>query len=309
LFLQFTQRLRGWEWKPILLCILAATVFWFFRSLNREHQANIEFPIKFYVPEGKYVTLVAPPSSISINVTGNGWNLLKKTLGLEIETIKVPISQPLYTKSISTSHIMPFAVEALKQLKVNFMMQDSIVFHYDTLLQKEVFLRLDTNHIAFEEGYQRISPVVLNPEKVYLKAPSEVINQLPDTLLISVNKTEISKNYDDFLPVNYPKYPFVTTDIEQVNVKFEVGFFTDLRLPFKVKLLNFEKGSYVYTENIVVTALTNINEYTELTDTATLIFDYKAINMNDSSITPVCKISERYSQVKIQPSKCKVRFQ
>jgi hypothetical protein len=84
------------DYKAIVICLLAAIIFWIMNALNKEgYSEKISFPLQFSYNDSLYIPTQPLPEKISVNVSGNGWNLLRKAFALDITPIKYSISKPL----------------------------------------------------------------------------------------------------------------------------------------------------------------------------------------------------------------------
>src|SRR5436190_17094022 len=88
------------NWKAVVLCGFAATVFWFFNALNKNYTTNINFPIAFEFNQDNYVAVRPLPQVVRVNVTGMGWSLFRKSVGLNVPPLVVPLERPAETKKI-----------------------------------------------------------------------------------------------------------------------------------------------------------------------------------------------------------------
>ncbi|MDH5597977.1 MAG: hypothetical protein OEY34_02570, partial [Cyclobacteriaceae bacterium] len=62
------------NWKIVVLCLVTATIFWFFNALNKNYSANIKYPIEFLYDKDLYQAIEIPPEDVLINLEGVGWN-------------------------------------------------------------------------------------------------------------------------------------------------------------------------------------------------------------------------------------------
>src|SRR5690348_17618570 len=88
--LRFNKR----NWKAVVLCVFAATVFWFFNALNKNYTANITFPLGFKYREDGYIPVRPLPDTIKVNFTSNGWNLFRRSIGIKVEPLFIPLERP-----------------------------------------------------------------------------------------------------------------------------------------------------------------------------------------------------------------------
>src|SRR6187431_968935 len=82
------------NWKAVVLCVFAATIFWFFNALNKNYTTNITFPLAFDYNSENYVAIRPLPEAVRINVTGMGWDLFRRSLGLKIPPLVIPLERP-----------------------------------------------------------------------------------------------------------------------------------------------------------------------------------------------------------------------
>src|SRR5215216_6687499 len=94
--LRFNRR----NWKAVALCIFAATVFWFFNALNKNYTTNINLPLVFDYDRENFMAVRPLPEAVRFNVTGLGWNLFRRSAGLKIPPLVVPLPQPGEVKKI-----------------------------------------------------------------------------------------------------------------------------------------------------------------------------------------------------------------
>src|SRR5688572_3026280 len=88
------------NWRAVVLCIFAATVFWFFNALNKTYTTNINFPVRFDFDQSNYVPVSSLPNDVRINVTGNGWDLFKRSTGVKAVPLEIPLGRPAEVKKI-----------------------------------------------------------------------------------------------------------------------------------------------------------------------------------------------------------------
>ena len=88
------------NWKVVVLCILAATIFWLFNALNKTYTTNITFPLEFDYDKETFVAVQPLPSNVRINVKGIGWDLFRRSAGLKVPALSIPLERPSEIKKI-----------------------------------------------------------------------------------------------------------------------------------------------------------------------------------------------------------------
>lgn len=107
-FLRFNNK----NWKVILLCIFAAAIFWIFNSLNKNYSASIDFPLAFDYDQESYVAVKSLPDEIKLNVTGLGWDLFRKSAGLKVPPLRIPLENPSEVKKDCWRHVAGFILRS-----------------------------------------------------------------------------------------------------------------------------------------------------------------------------------------------------
>eukprot|EP01035_Chromulina_nebulosa_P049214 gene49214-66821_t len=71
------------DYKAVIVSLFAAIIFWIMNALNKEgYSQKISFPIRITYDDSLYIPTQPLPEKISVNVSGNGWDLLRKSLAL-----------------------------------------------------------------------------------------------------------------------------------------------------------------------------------------------------------------------------------
>jgi len=216
------DRERGGDLKVVIYCIIAAMVFWFFNAMNRDHTANISYPIKFEYKDSSLVLVNPLPKRISLHVSGYGWNLLRKTFWFNIEPITYKLEDPLKTKVITARNLLPVVTEQLNGVKVNYLLKDTFWINFERKVIKEQFVYVDTGKISLAEGLEIKSPVIVNPSTILVEGPQSLVEKLSDTLFLTIPQNEIDEDYDSEVKI-FEVSNLINIDRKKVQVLFKVG--------------------------------------------------------------------------------------
>jgi hypothetical protein len=216
------DRERGGDLKVVIYCIIAAMVFWFFNAMNRDHTANISYPIKFEYKDSSLILVNPLPKKINLHVTGYGWNLLRKTFWFNIEPVVYKLEDPLRTKVITARNLLPVVTEQLNGVKVNYLLKDTFWINFERKTIKEQLVYVDTSKVSLAEGLEIKSPVIVNPPKILVEGPQSLIEKLSDTLFLSIPQNEIDEDYDAEVKI-FEVSNLINIDRKKVQVLFKVG--------------------------------------------------------------------------------------
>ena len=271
--------------------MLAATTFWFFSALNKsDYSTKIEYPITFVYPADSTILLGELPENIILDVSGGGWNLLRKTFSIDKSPVVVELDEPTRTPYILGSDLMQDITEKLQgSLRLNYVVTDTIFIDIEKKAQKDVVLSIDSLHIDLEENFRIISPISIMPKTIVMDGPETQVEAAPDTFMIRIAEEEISENYNENVPVSYENPQYINLTPSEVNVSFEIAPFTLLTREVQPTLVNFPKdSSLTVAQEVVSISYWVRNDLLEPQDSLrfTIMADLKKMNKTDSTITP-----------------------
>lgn len=190
--------------------------------MNRDHTANISYPVKFVYNDSSLVLVSPLPKKIQMHVSGYGWNLLRKTFWFDIEPLTVEISNPLKTKVLTARNLLPIVTDQLKGIKVNYLIKDTFWINFERKIIKEQTVFVDTSKVSLAKGLSIVSPVLINPPKILVEGPQSLINELNDTLFLTIQENKIDEHYDEDVKI-FEVSNLINYDTEKVRVTFEVA--------------------------------------------------------------------------------------
>jgi hypothetical protein len=228
------------NWKAIVLCVLAASVFWLFNAFNKNHVTTIEFPLRFEFDQEKFVPIDELPDRIGINVSGNGWDLFRNQFGLKVPVLVITLDRPVETTKIVSASLVPLLQPQLEKLTINFLSSDTLRLRIDEKDFHKFKVEPDFTDFSFEEGFGRTSPIVILPDSVVLTGPKSLLHQMPDFVSVKIRGESTDQNVSEQLEILMERQTFVV-EPPSVKVMFEVGrvidFKATLKLTSKMKTL------------------------------------------------------------------------
>jgi hypothetical protein len=221
------------NWKAIVLCVLAASVFWLFNAFNKNHVTTIEFPLRFEFDQEKFVPIDELPDRIGINVSGNGWDLFRNQFGLKVPVLVIPLDRPVETSKIVSASLVPLLQPQLEKLTINFLSSDTLRLRIDEKDFHKFKVEPDFTDFSFEEGFGRTSPIVILPDSVVLTGPKSLLHQMPDFVSVKIRGESTDQNISEQLEILMERQTFVV-EPPSIKVMFEVGRVIDLKATLKL---------------------------------------------------------------------------
>lgn len=234
------------NWKAVILCLLAASIFWLFNAFNKSHTSTIRFELHFEFDNQKFVSVSPLPHQISINVTGSGWDLIRKTIGMKVPDLIIPLERPLETKKIPASALTPVLITQLGDLQINYIVTDTLYTNVDEKVTKTFKLSVDLSKVKFREGFGSTGVVELSPDSVVIDGPKSIISLIPDTILLSVHGKQVSKSFQDELEVPLFNTESINRNPPVVSLRVEVSRVANIEAMIKVKAVNLSQARKSY---------------------------------------------------------------
>ncbi len=212
------------DYRAVVVSLLVAILFWVMNALNKENYTQkIAFPLRFNYNDSLYIPTQPLPEKVSVNVSGNGWSLLRKALALDITPIYYTVKKPLQTKFLNTSTLTDSLSEHIKDVKVNYVIADRFDLEFERRVHKTITLKVDSLHIPLHEGFVVSSLINLHPTSIEVDGPESAFTELGEFLYIKVPGRRIQENFDEEIKIPLPKNTNLKASKERVQVSFEVS--------------------------------------------------------------------------------------
>jgi hypothetical protein len=225
------------NWQAVALCCLAATVFWFFNALNKEHTATLSYPLQFKFDEARFIPVTHLPEQVQLNLTGSGWDLFRKSLRFRVEPLVIALEKPSETKKIPPATILPMAAVLLGDTRVNHVANDTLHLHIEPRQMRSVAVALNPKRLRFELGFGLSSGIEINPNAVQVEGPVSVLAKMPDTLWLPFNPGRLSKQVKTDVEIDPAGNKSLRLNPATVTVRFDVDELKDVTRTVRVVVL------------------------------------------------------------------------
>ena len=211
--------------KTFLVCLLAATFFWLMNVLNQDNYSiKLSYPLEIVYDNSAFVPLLPLPKRVSVNVSGNGWNLLRKSwLNFNALPVVYKVNNPNKSSYINSTTLTDQITELFPDLHVNYVISDTFELSFERKIRRIIPIRVDSTGINMGEGYVISSIINVSPSLISIDGPLSLVKVYPDTIWITVPTPKIQNNYDESLPIPLPVSSLVEVSHRNVYVSFEVA--------------------------------------------------------------------------------------
>ena len=242
----FLAPLKKANWRTILLSILTATIFWFFNALNKNYTASINYPVDYLYNRDSLVAVNSLPQKLPLNVSGGGWQLLKKTIALNRHPVAIKLERPTQTAFITGNSLLPLFSQQLNGLKVNYVAIDTVYLQIDKIMERTLAVRVDSSAIKLKENYAIVSDVTVQPDSIAFSGTTSMIKTLTDPYIIKLTDKNINSNYNEELSMDLFSSSKLKKEPEVIRVMFDVDEYIDQATPLKIEQVNFPNDSSIH---------------------------------------------------------------
>lgn len=236
--LRFNRR----NWKAVVLCIFAATVFWFLNALNKTYTTNLKFPLSFDYDRDNFVPVSSLPTDVRINVTGNGWMLFRRSAGLKIPPLEIPLERPVDTKKILGNSLPSYFNNQLDGLQINYVLTDTIYVDLEPKTGRWISLTLDSASINLKEGYTLASYVSILPDSIYIEGPKPTVNSIEEPVKLTLPFEEIDDHFMEDVEIKLKPAEVLRRDPPTVAVMFNVERLITIQDSIELRIENLPEG-------------------------------------------------------------------
>ena len=221
------------NWTALALCLFAAAVFWVFNALNKDYDTQLLLPLRVEFDEERFASAEAIPAMLPVNIHGNGWELLRNSLGYKVPFVSVPLDRPAGSHRIPGSALAPNVISQLGDLKLNFVVLDTLRLKIEPRVTRKIKLVADISRVSYRSNLGRTGPVTIEPDSVILDGPQNYLEALPDTLSIVLPARRITAQYRETLEIELANGEFIRRNPPVAEVIFNVGTMVErsYRLP------------------------------------------------------------------------------
>lgn len=283
--LRFNKR----NWKAVVLCLFAATIFWFFNALNKNYSANINFPLAFDYDQERFIPVRSLPEHVRLNVNGLGWDLFRKSSGLKVPPLVIPLERPTDVRKIVGSTLPALFSPQLEGMQVNFALTDTLYVEMDDRIKRKIEIRVDSIQHYLNNEFVLVDKIKVQPDTVWLDGPKQVINQLPPIFQLTLPDKNISKNFNDEVEITFPRSGLVSRNPPIVTVVFEVEPLVEVTDTIQVEILNIPsriKSSMGIAQVMCTYSLPARLANTVSADSLVAVVDLKAVPRGNHKIIP-----------------------
>ncbi|WMJ72780.1 hypothetical protein RCC89_06330 [Cytophagaceae bacterium ABcell3] len=279
--------------------------------MNKDITDNITYPIEIHYESDQVIPLDKLPDRVKVNATGYGWKLLRKSLSFHNGPIVIKPENLPDRNYVTSSQIMPALKQEFGDLRINYLVTDTLYFNFERKASKVIRIKADSVGIPLAAGYRMVSPIAISPDTVSFRGPASVIENLPDTLRVTIPGKNIKDNYSENIRIEHVFNSLVKYEPKEVKVRFNTSLFVQESKQLQVKRLNFPGDtSWIVPDKKVILTYHVKDEHKNKAreEDFRIALNFIKLDLKDSTIVPELVSGPDYiSDFYFTPSAVKVK--
>lgn len=300
----------------VVLCVAAATTFWVLNALNKDNYSTIvDYPVQWEYDQKNFIPVKSLPNSIQIEISGNGWDLLRKYFKIGGTPYLIQLNSPAEKKYLLTADLKRSLGEFITPTQLQNVIGDTIHYQIDRIVTKTLRPVLDTLGYSLDKNIALEGKVNFNPDQLEITGPSSVLEAFDGKYPVALNATKINSDYSGkvSLTVDESLTKLVQLKQKEIQVSFSVLTYLEGNKRLKIKKINFPNTVSLPNEELVP-VLSYLIEEANLPQLKDLkfeaILDYRKRNRADSTLQLEVSPNPNFlKEVRISPPQIKLKYE
>lgn len=273
-----------------LFFLFISIIFWYLNALGKDYNTEFNFPLQYQnLPKGK-VLANDLPANITIEVRGNGFQLLRYKLLSFVKKVKLDVNSfSPYLKSrnneyyLTSNYLQGYLKGHFKNIQINQVYPDTLMFYFTTVIDKRLPVK-PVLSLKFAESYMLSGTVRAIPDSITISGPKALI----DTMHLIFSEFKQVKDIKDtvFSSVKLEQLPKFIYPMNEVKLLIPAEKYTEIVYSIPVTVVNVPQGIEIKTfpATINVSFDVTLSKFDKINSGQfKIVADYNDINNLDAS--------------------------
>ena len=302
--------------KVVVLCVAAATTFWVLNALNKDNYSTIvDYPVQWEYDQKNYIPVKPLPKSIQIQISGNGWDLLRKYFNISGTAYPILLQSPAEKKYLLSADLKRSLGEFITPTQLENVLGDTIHYQIDRIVTKTLRPVLDSLGYSLDKNIALAGEITFIPNQLEITGPSSVLEAFEGKYPVALNASKINSDFKGKVPLTVDDNLAQLVQLKQkeIQVSFSVLSYLEGNKRLKIKKVNFPSSVTLPNEELIP-VLSYLIEESDLPQLKDLVFeavlDYRKRNRTDSTLQIEVSPNPRFlKEVKISPPQIKLKYE
>jgi hypothetical protein len=261
------------DFLTYLVFLLIAIAIWYLNALNKDYTTNLKFAVRYTdLPEDK-ILANTPPEYLTLNISAQGFILLKYQLGLIFNPIILEASyQTLVKRNNSTqgeyylatqSAFDRIASQLSSEVRLRNIVPDTLNFLLSETIKKNLFVK-SALQLQFEKGFFPKGNMQIVPTEVLVTGPKAIV----DTMQYVYTRTKVYKKLKDTLKasIELQSVQQLRYSAGEVNIVQVIERYTEATFTAPIEPVNLPEGMTmkVFPGTVTINCMVPVADYEKL---------------------------------------------
>ena len=256
-----------------LIFVLISSLLWLVNALSKSYITDIELPINYINIPSNYTSTNQLPQKAHIQVSGQGFTLVKYTLGTRYIPINIDLKKYLINDTKVKKTFTYYLLNNKKQLEENLnhelkildISPSTITLSFDILKEKQIPIIPKLN-ISFAKQYRQKGELSTFPKIIKIFGPKKILDTLKYIYTTTISDIDVNSDKEYTTKLIKPK--FCNTSLKNITVKLKVEQFTENTIEIPIKVINVPDSVSVaiFPEKISMQYLISLDEFKNITN-------------------------------------------
>jgi hypothetical protein len=177
-------------------------------------------------------------------VTGIGWDLFRRSLGLKIPALVVPLERPAETRKILA--VPALFAHQIERLRINFVLSDTFHIKIEPKINRWITVRLDPSSLRLKDGYRRTSATHVEPDSIFIAGPEGLVRSFIEPVYLKLAERKLDSDYNEDVAVEFVNNELINRNPPTVQVKFKVDKMIAVADSIRLDIINHPTGTRPY---------------------------------------------------------------
>jgi hypothetical protein len=275
----------------------------------------VDYPVQWEYDQKNYIPVKPLPKSIQIQISGNGWDLLRKYFNISGTAYPILLQSPAEKKYLLSADLKRSLGEFITPTQLENVLGDTIHYQIDRIVTKKLRPVLDSLSYSFDKNIALEGEVNFIPDQLEITGPSSVLEAFEGNYPVALNASKINSNFTGKVPLTVDDALAQLIQIKQkeIQVSFSVRSYLEGNKRLKIKKINFPSNVKLPNEELIP-VLSYLIEESDLPQLKDLQFeavlDYRKRNRTDSTLQIEVSPNPRFlKEVRISPPQIKLKYE
>jgi len=252
----------------LIVCMGIATLLLLLTKLSNKYISDISASVTYVNLPDEKIVAEPLPSRLKLLVESTGFRLLVAKLRGQIVNISIDLDLYKNTDFILSNKLKPQVSNLLTtNYKLLDITPDTLNFHFDVKFSKTIPI-IPEHVITFEQQYDYIEPILINPDSVTISGPREIVDPIRAWKTEPLILENLNKSVEMMVNLVSPKLNILQLSPTEVEYVIPIEKYTEQQLEIDITIINVPADAEItiYPNRVKLTFRVGLSNYEKITE-------------------------------------------